>query len=75
MAQNPSVKRRVGFQAVNEQWSEYKLDNGATLKTRAVVVDVLETDARDPFGFPIYIVKTSAVVAVHTPVEGSKTEG
>lgn len=67
---NPGVKleKRVKFETVKEEWSEYTLENGTILKVKPIVVDVIKTNKKDPYGFPVYIIKTTTVTAVYSPL-------
>ena len=69
---NIGLEERVSFKAIKEEWSEYKLQDGTLLKVKPVVVDVIKTDKKDPYGFPIYIVKTATVTAVNSPLPGKE---
>lgn len=42
------------FAADAEPWAQYKLENGAILRVRTVLVKVAETGQFTPDGFPIY---------------------
>jgi hypothetical protein len=63
----------------NERWTDIKLDDGATLRIRPVVMAVTRLDGRyDPQGNPMYAVQAQQVMTVSAPdvlrqgAEGSK---
>lgn len=51
----PKGPRMMEFVAESEPWAQYKLENGAILRVRPVLVKVIDRDQYDPNnGFPIY---------------------
>jgi len=54
----------VDFEAVREEWSEYRLKDGATLKVKLIVLGILRTNQYDHLGKPVYIVSSQNVVRV-----------
>lgn len=62
------IQERVQFKTIKEEWSEYRLKDDTVIKVKPIVVDILKTDKKDQFGFPVYIVKSVAVTMVQSPV-------
>jgi hypothetical protein len=55
----------VSFQPSREPWSEYLLDDGSVVKLKSVVTEVVRLDDQyDQVGDPIYVVKSTQIVAV-----------
>lgn len=58
----------VRFRSVREEWNEYDLEDGTTIKMKAVVSDIVRVDGHyDQEGNPVYLVKSSNVVVVNSP--------
>ena len=58
----------VDFKPITEPWCEFQLHDGSRLRVKLVVSDVIKLDeARGPEGEPIYVIKSSNVVAVSVP--------
>jgi len=58
-----------------EEWNEYKLDDGTTLKIKIVLRGVKRLNKHSPDGVPIYIVNTTNIVrAVGVPINLIKKE-
>jgi hypothetical protein len=55
----------MGFTAVEEPWSFYRLEDGTTIKMKLVVSDVIKLPDPDPVtGLPQFIVRSSNVLSV-----------
>ncbi|HLI46873.1 MAG TPA: hypothetical protein VKU94_06755 [Geobacterales bacterium] len=54
----------VDFQVVKEEWNEYKLSDGTTLKVKLVLAGVKRLKKYQPDGKPIYIINATNVVRV-----------
>lgn len=61
------IKGYIGFKATHEDWSEYKLEDGAILKARFVLIKVLDATEYDEQGNPIYDVNSTNAVGVFVP--------
>lgn len=47
-----------------ERWSEYKLEDGTTIRVKQVVLGVIRaTDNYDPEGNPMYVLKAQPIMA------------
>lgn len=59
----------VGFTTIREDWNEYTLSDGTTLKVKVVLTDVLRVEGEhDAAGDPVYITKSvNHVVNVSVP--------
>ena len=57
----------VDFKAVSEPWCTYQLDDGYTVKMKLVVTQVLKTSQKDADGNPVYVVRSSNILAVSPP--------
>jgi len=54
----------VDFDTIKEEWNEYKLKDGTTLKIKIVLIKVVRGDTYDQFGDPVYMVNTQNIVKV-----------
>lgn len=53
------------FQTGAEHWNEYIIHDGSVLKLKTVVTEILKLDGKfDAEGNPVYIIKSTNVVAV-----------
>ncbi|MGB6472492.1 MAG: hypothetical protein WBF04_00280 [Candidatus Sulfotelmatobacter sp.] len=58
----------VDFEADKEQWSTYILQDGTSLKVKAVVTEVARLlGMYGPNGDPVYMIQASQVVHVNAP--------
>ena len=63
----PIEGEEVEFKVVSEPWCTYQLDDGYTVKLKLIVSQVVRTNQRDADGNPVYIVRSSNVLAVSPP--------
>ncbi|MDA2924473.1 hypothetical protein MYX65_07430 [Acidobacteria bacterium AH-259-L09] len=63
----------IGFQSRKEEWNEYILDDGSTVKIKLVATNIFKTDQVDQQGTPIYLVKSQNIMTV-TPLKKLKKE-
>ena len=64
----------IRFKSVREEWNEYNLEDGTTLKMKSVASDILRViDHYDQEGNPVYIVKSTNLVVVDSPDNLKKT--
>lgn len=55
----------VPVEESSEKWSEYKLEDGTTVRIKQVVLEIFRaTGQYDPDGTPMYAVKAQAVVSI-----------
>lgn len=54
----------VDFEAIKEEWNEYKLSDGSKLKVKLVLIGVKRLKKYQPDGKPIYIINSTNVVRV-----------
>jgi hypothetical protein len=47
-----------------EQWSEYRVEDGAILRLRQVVTQITKLEEKDASGNPIYVVNGQPVLTV-----------
>ena len=58
----------LSFQAAGEHWNEYLIDDGTVVKLKTVTTQVFRLeDHYDQEGNPIYLVKSTNIVAVSAP--------
>ena len=57
----------VDFTPTQEPWGIYRLEDGQTLRFKAVVTQVVRTEKRDNQGDPVYVVRSSNVLSVSPP--------
>jgi len=55
----------VDFEVVKEDWNEYRLTDGSTLKVKLVLTGVMRLNNQyDPVGNPVYVVSSQNAVRV-----------
>ena len=60
----------VDFETLNEEWNEYKLEDGTVLKFKTVVSSIIRTENYDPMtGDPVYHVRSTNILRVKVPDE------
>lgn len=64
----------MDFQSKREDWSEYQVEDGYTIRIKLVVSSILKTADRDPQGNPVYIVQSTNIVKVLPPETYSRKE-
>ncbi len=58
----------VSFQTVKEEWNTYNIEDGSSLKVKAIPVKVIRTEKKQPQrNDPIYVVMSQVVVDVSVP--------
>jgi hypothetical protein len=58
----------IGFRASGEHWNEYLLDDGAVVRLKLVVTEVIRLDdVFDDDGNPGYVTKATTVTSVSAP--------
>lgn len=58
----------VDFRIAKEDWNEYELHDGAVLRLRVVLSDVMRVNGEyDHEGNPVYVTKSGNVLAVRVP--------
>ncbi len=62
------------FQTGREDWSEYQVEDGFTVRIKLVVSSILKTQERDPQGNPVYIVQSTNIVKVLPPETYTRKE-
>jgi hypothetical protein len=58
---------QLDFKTIKEEWNEYQASDGTTLKIKIVLTDVYKLDQYDQDSNPIYVVKSSNVLATSVP--------
>ena len=48
----------------SEKWSEYKLEDGTTIRLKQVLTEVIRTSQYDLEGNPVYTIKAQPVLSV-----------
>ena len=62
----------LDFKTIREEWNEYQTSDGSTIRVKLVMTNIVKLkDKYDPTGSPIYVVRSSIVLAV-SPSEKSK---
>jgi len=60
----------VDFETMQEDWNEYKLEDGTVLKFKTVVSSIIRTENYDPMsGDPVYHVRSTNILRVKVPDE------
>jgi hypothetical protein len=62
------------FQTTREDWSEYQVEDGYSVRIKLVVSSILKTNERDPQGNPVYVVQSTNIVKVLPPESYSRKE-
>jgi hypothetical protein len=62
------------FQTGREDWNEYQVEDGFSVRIKLVVSSILKTGERDPQGNPVYIVQSTNIVKVLPPESYSRRE-
>lgn len=58
----------VRYKSVREDWNEYDIDDGSTVRIKLLVSDIVRlVDQFDKEGNPIYVVKSGNVVFIKAP--------
>lgn len=58
----------IRFKGVREEWSEYDLEDGTTIRAKLVVTEILRLQGEyDPENNPMYLVKSANMVVVKAP--------
>lgn len=64
-----SIKDDIQFTTVIEDWNEYVIDDGTTIKIRPVVSKITRTSKFDPKGFPRYICEIRGDMKMMSPID------
>ncbi|GBC72918.1 hypothetical protein HRbin04_00313 [archaeon HR04] len=59
----------IDFEVLNEPWNVYELSDGSRLRTRLVLLNVLNTGQYDDLGKPIYQTANTTLFVVRAPKE------
>ena len=62
------------FKPAREDWNEYQVEDGYSVRIKLVVSSILKTGDRDPQGNPVYIVQSTKIVKVLPPETYSRKE-
>lgn len=65
---------RVSFEPLEEPWAKYRLDDGTVVRMRLIVADVVRLHKKSPTGEPVYVVKSSNILAVEEPDTAQKVD-
>ncbi|MBI2858663.1 MAG: hypothetical protein HYX90_06265 [Chloroflexi bacterium] len=58
----------VRFKGIREDWNEYDLEDGTTLRMKAVVAEIIRVvDQYDQENNPVYMVKSTNMLVVKAP--------
>ena len=61
---------KMAFNAIEEPWSLYRLEDGTTFRMKPVVMDVFRLPTKDPVtGLPQLMVQSANVISVEPPDE------
>jgi hypothetical protein len=62
------LAQEIGFETEKENWNIYLLEDGTTLKVKAVLAEVLRVQGEyAPNGDPIYIINATPVLSSTSP--------
>jgi hypothetical protein len=54
----------VPVEESSEKWSEYKLEDGTTIRIKQVLMEIIRTGVFDQEGNPTYVVKAQPVISI-----------
>ena len=58
----------VRFRSNHEEWNDYTLEDGTSLRMKAVVSEIVRLDGEfDNEGNPVYLVKSTNVLVIKAP--------
>jgi hypothetical protein len=55
------------FKTKKEEWSEYEISDGSTIRLKLVVLNIVKLNDFDPDGNPVYMAKSTNVISVSAP--------
>jgi len=64
----------VDFETMREEYNSYKLSDGAVIRMKTVVTNIIRTEEFTPTGEPVYIVNSQNVLVADVPDELRKPE-
>lgn len=64
-----AIEEELSFEVMQENWNEYKLHDGTTLKVKLALAKVARTRLHDKRGQPLYLVNTQPIFNAITPPE------
>lgn len=60
----------IRFKGVREEWNEYDLEDGSTIRMKLVVTEILRVQGEyDPENNPVYVIKSGNMAVVKSPDE------
>ena len=58
----------INFKSIREEWNEYDLEDGSTLRMKTIVSDVVRVpDEYDNENNPVYVVKSTNMLIAKSP--------
>ena len=58
----------IRFKSVREEWNEYDLEDGTTIKLKAIVSNIVRVEGEyDAENNPVYVLKSANVAVVQSP--------
>ena len=64
----------VDFETMREEYNSYRLSDGAVIRMKTVVTNIIRTGEFTPTGEPVYIVNSQNVLVADVPDELKKPE-
>jgi hypothetical protein len=64
----------VDFETTREEYNSYRLSDGAVIRMKTVVTNIIRTEEFTPTGEPVYIVNSQNVLVADVPDELKKPE-
>lgn len=62
-----SILAEVNFTSENDEWNNYKCEDGTTLQLKSQIISIKRTSKYDQFGEPIYMVHAQNMVKDDVP--------
>ena len=63
-----SIVREVSFTTITQDWNEYVVDDGTTIRIQPIVTKVAKTSKFDSKGFPIYLCDIKGNMNTEPPI-------
>jgi len=58
----------IRFKSVHEEWSQYDLEDGSTIRMKLVVTEIFRVEGEyDPENNPVYVIKSGNMAVVKSP--------
>jgi len=59
--------KRRSIASISEPWAQYTLDDGVIVQVKNAIIEIVQTEQKDTFGNPVFVVKSQPIVNVIYP--------